>query len=186
VLTMPLLEGLDGVNKMSKSLGNYVGINEAPNEIFGKLMSVSDDLMWRYIELLSFQSIAEITQQKQIVKNGGNPRDVKVKFAQEIVARFHNKAAADAALVDFEARFKQGGVPDNMPEVTLAAAGGMAIAQVLKQASLTASTTEAQRMIEQGGVKIDGEKVADKSLKITTGVYVLQVGKRKFARVTIA
>ena len=184
ILTMPLLEGLDGVNKMSKSLGNYVGINEAPNEIFGKLMSVSDDLMWRYIELLSFASIVEINQQKQIVKDGGNPRDIKVKFAQEIVARFHSLAAADAALADFEARFKQGGVPDEMPEVALP--GGLPIAQVLKQAGLTASTTEAQRMIEQGGVKIDGEKVSDKALKLAAGVYVIQVGKRKFARVTIA
>ncbi len=184
ILTMPLLEGLDGVNKMSKSLGNYVGINEAPNEIFGKLMSVSDDLMWRYIELLSFASIVEINQQKQIVKDGGNPRDIKVKFAQEIVARFHSLAAADAALADFEARFKQGGVPDEMPEVALP--GGLPIAQVLKQAGLTASTTEAQRMIEQGGVKIDGEKISDKALKLAAGVYVIQVGKRKFARVTIA
>ena len=184
ILTMPLLEGLDGVNKMSKSLGNYVGINEPPNEIFGKLMSVSDDLMWRYIELLSFASISEINQQKQIVKDGGNPRDIKVKFAQEIVARFHNLAAADAALADFESRFKQGGIPDDMPEVSLPE--GLPIVQVLKQASLTSSTTEAQRMIEQGGVKIDGEKVSDKTLKLTQGVYVLQVGKRKFARVTIA
>ena len=185
ILTMPLLEGLDGVNKMSKSLGNYVGINEPPNEIFGKLMSVSDDLMWRYIELLSFQSLAEINQQKQQVKEGANPRDVKVRFAQEIVTRFHNQAAADAALADFEARFKQGGVPDDMPEVTLAAPAGLPIAQVLKRAGLTPSTTEATRMIEQGGVKIDGEKVSDKTLKIAKGVYVLQVGKRKFARVTV-
>ena len=189
ILTMPLLEGLDGVNKMSKSLGNTVGINEAPNEIFGKLMSVSDELMWRYIELLSFASIAEINKQKQIVKEGGNPRDIKVKFAQEIVTRFHNQAAADAALADFDARFKQGGMPDDMPEVTLnvtTASGDLAIAQVLKQASLTSSTTEAQRMIEQGGVKIDGDKVSDKGQKLAKGVYVLQVGKRKFARVTIA
>ena len=184
ILTMPLLEGLDGVNKMSKSLGNYVGINEAPNEIFGKLMSVSDELMWRYIELLSFASMVEINQQKQIVSDGGNPRDIKVKFAQEIVARFHNLAAADAALADFESRFKQGGIPDDMPEVSLPE--GLPIVQVLKQASLTSSTTEAQRMIEQGGVKIDGEKVSDKTLKLAKGVYVLQVGKRKFARVTIA
>ncbi len=184
ILTMPLLEGLDGVNKMSKSLGNYVGINEPPNEIFGKLMSASDELMWRYIELLSFQSLSEINKQKQQVTEGRNPRDIKVAFAQEIVARFHSKVAADAALADFEARFKQGGVPDDMPEVSLAA--GLPIAQVLKQAGLTASTTEAQRMIEQGGVKIDGEKVSDKALKLAQGVYVLQVGKRKFARVTIA
>jgi tyrosyl-tRNA synthetase len=186
ILTMPLLEGLDGVNKMSKSLGNYVGINEPPNEIFGKLMSVSDELMWRYIELLSFATTTEISKWKQVVKEGGNPRDIKVKFAQEIVARFHNRAAADAALADFEARFKQGAMPDDMPEVTLAAPNGMAIAQVLKQASLTTSTSEATRMIEQGGVKIDGEKVSDKARKVLKGVYVLQVGKRKFARVTLA
>ncbi len=186
ILTMPLLEGLDGVNKMSKSLGNYVGINEPPNEIFGKLMSVSDDLMWRYIELLSFQTLVEINQQKQQVKEGANPRNIKVKFAQEIVARFHNAEAATNALADFEARFKQGGVPDDMPEMTLAAPAGLAIAQVLKQSGLTPSTTEATRMIEQGGVKIDGEKVSDKALKVAPGTYVLQVGKRKFARVTVA
>jgi tyrosyl-tRNA synthetase len=186
ILTMPLLEGLDGVNKMSKSLGNYVGINEPPNEIFGKLMSISDDLMWRYIELLSFQSLTEITQLKQSVTAGVNPRNIKVKFAQEIVARFHNTAAADAALADFETRFKQGGVPDDMPEISLAAPGGLAIAQVLKQALLTTSTSEATRMIEQGGVKIDGEKISDKALKVAPGVYVMQVGKRKFARVTLA
>ena len=186
ILTMPLLEGLDGVNKMSKSLGNYVGINEPPNEIFGKLMSISDDLMWRYIELLSFQSIAEINQSKQLVTTGANPRNIKVKFAQEIVARFHNPAAADAALADFEARFKQGGVPDDMPEIALAAPGGLAISQLLKQAALTTSTSEATRMIEQGGVKINGEKISDKALKVAPGVYVIQVGKRKFARVTLA
>ena len=185
ILTMPLLEGLDGVNKMSKSLGNYVGINEPPNEIFGKLMSVSDDLMWRYIELLSFQSLPEINQQKQQVKEGANPRNIKVKFAQEIVARFHNAEAATNALADFEARFKQGGVPDDMPEIALAAPAGLPIAQVLKLSGLTPSTTEATRMIEQGGVKIDGEKISDKALKVAPGIYVLQVGKRKFARVTL-
>jgi tyrosyl-tRNA synthetase len=185
ILTMPLLEGLDGVNKMSKSLGNTVGINEPPNEIFGKLMSVSDELMWRYIELLSFATLSEINQWKQIVKDGANPRDIKVRFAQEIVARFHNQAAADAALADFEARFRQGGVPDDIPEVKLAAPGGLAIAQLLKQSGLTPSTTEATRMIEQGGVKIDGEKVSDKALRLAPGVYVIQVGKRKFARVTV-
>ena len=185
ILTMPLLEGLDGVNKMSKSLGNYVGINEPPFEIFGKLMSVSDELMWRYIELLSFQSLSEINQQKQQVKEGANPRNIKVKFAQEIVARFHNAEAATSALADFEARFKQGGVPDDMPEITLAAPGGLAIAQVLKQAGLTPSTTEATRRIEQGGVKIDGEKVSYKTLKVAPGEYVVQVGKRKFARVNL-
>ena len=186
ILTMPLLEGLDGVNKMSKSLGNYVGIHEPPNEIFGKLMSVSDDLMWRYIELLSFAPLAETRQWKQSVAEGANPRNIKVQFAQEIVARFHNPAAATAALADFEARFKQGGVPDDMPEVSLAAPAGLAIAQVLKQAALTASTSEATRMIEQGGVRVDGDKVSDKALKLAPGAYVLQVGKRKFARVTLA
>ena len=186
ILTMPLLEGLDGVNKMSKSLGNYVGINEPPNEIFGKLMSASDELMWRYIELLSFAPLSEIAQWKQQVKEGANPRNIKVRFAQEIVARFHSPAAADAALADFEARFKQGVAPEDMPEVTLAAPDGLAIAQVLKQAALTASTSEATRMIEQGGVKIGGEKVSDKALKLAPGAYVIQVGKRKFARVTLS
>ena len=185
ILTMPLLEGLDGVNKMSKSLGNYVGINEPPNEIFGKLMSVSDELMWRYIELLSFAPLSEINKWKQMVVEGANPRNTKVRFAQEIVTRFHNAEAAANALADFEARFKRGGVPDDMSEIKLAAPGGLSIAQVLKQTSLTASTSEATRMIEQGGVKIDGEKVSDKALKLVSGTYVLQVGKRKFARVTL-
>ena len=186
ILTMPLLEGLDGVNKMSKSLGNYVGINEPPHEIFGKLMSVSDELMWRYIELLSFAPLSEINKWKQQVEQGANPRDIKVHFAQEIVTRFHNAEAAANALADFEARFKRGGVPDDMPNIKLAAPGGLPIAQVLKQALLTASTSEATRMIEQGGVKIDGEKVSDKALKVAPGEYVLQVGKRKFARVTLS
>ncbi len=186
ILTMPLLEGLDGVNKMSKSLGNYVGINEPPNEIFGKIMRVSDELMWRYIELLSFAPLAAVKQWQQSVKDGANPRDIKVRFAQELVTRFHSQVAADAALADFEARFKKGDMPDDMPEVKLAAPAGLAIAQVLKQAGLTPSTTEATRMIEQGGVKIDGEKVSDKALKIASGVYVVQVGKRKFARVTLS
>ena len=186
ILTMPLLEGLDGVNKMSKSLGNYVGINEPPHEIFGKLMSVSDELMWRYIELLSFAPLSEINKWKQQVKEGNNPRDIKVRFAQEIVTRFHNAEAATRALADFEARFRQGGVPDDMPDVKFAAPDGLPITQVLKLAGLTPSTTEATRMIEQGGVKIDGGKVGDKALKLSKGVYVLQVGKRKFARVTLA
>jgi tyrosyl-tRNA synthetase len=188
ILTMPLLEGLDGVNKMSKSLGNYVGINEPPNEIFGKLMSIDDDLMWRYIELLSFQPLAVIRGwRRDVLEQGRNPRDVKVGFAQEIVERFHGKAAAEAALADFEARFKGGGVPDDMPEVSVAGGEqGAAIAQVLKEAKLTASTSEALRMIDQGGVKLNGEKVSDRSLKLGRGeAVVLQVGKRKFARVTI-
>lgn len=187
ILTMPLLEGLDGVNKMSKSLGNYVGINEPPSEIFGKLMSVSDDLMWRYVELLSFESLAQIRGWRREVLEGRNPRDIKVAFAQEIVARFHGRDAAQAALADFEARFRGGGVPDDMPEVNIPTAGGaLAIVQVLKQAGLTASTSEALRLIEQGGVKLNGDKISDKSLKLQPGDKgVLQVGKRKFARVTL-
>ena len=187
VLTMPLLEGLDGVNKMSKSLGTYVGITDSPNDIFGKLMSVSDDLMWRYIELLSFAPIATVRQWKKDVAEGRNPRDVKVALAQEIVARFHDQAAATAALADFEARFKQGEIPADIPAVTVhAGADGIAIANLLKDAGLTASTSEALRMIAQGGVKLDGEKISDKGLKIPAGSeVVVQVGKRKFARVTV-
>jgi len=187
ILTMPLLEGLDGVNKMSKSLGNYVGINESPAEIFGKLMSISDDLMWRYIELLSFEPLNVVRQWKADVAAGRNPRDIKVAFAQEIVARFHDAAAARAALADFEARFRQGEVPADMPRVQLTAgAAPVGIAHVLKQAGLTSSTSEALRMIDQGGVRLNGEKVTDKSLAFGAGSeLVLQVGKRKFARVVI-
>ncbi len=187
ILTMPLLTGLDGVNKMSKSLGNYVGISESPQEIFGKLMSVSDDLMWRYVELLSFEPLAAVRTWKQEVGQGRNPRDIKVAFALEIVARFHGHAAAQEALADFEARFRQGGLPENIPEVSLKSDGdGLGIAQVLKQAGLTASTSEALRMIEQGGVKLDGVKLDDRALILGKGgPVVLQVGKRKFARVTI-
>jgi tyrosyl-tRNA synthetase len=187
VLTMPLLEGLDGVNKMSKSLGNYVGIDEPPAEIFGKLMSVSDELMWRYIELLSFESLATIAGWKKQVAGGGNPRDIKVTFAREIVARFHSQEAAARAEQDFAARFRDGAMPEDMPEVTVAAGDqGIALAQLLKAANLTASTSEALRMIEQGGVRIDGERAGDKALKLNLGrTVVLQVGKRKFARVTL-
>ena len=182
ILTMPLLEGLDGKEKMSKSLGNYVGIAEAPQEIFGKLMSISDDLMWRYIELLSFESLATIQKWKK-----DHPRDVKARFAKEIVARFHDAKAAERAEADFASRFREGELPDEMPEVTVQApAGGILIAQLLKQANLTPSTSEAQRMIEQGGVKLDGERVSDKALKIPAGrTVVAQVGKRKFARITV-
>ncbi len=185
VLMMPLLEGLDGVNKMSKSLGNYVGINEPPREIFGKLMSLSDELMWRYFDLLSFRAEAEIVGFKNDIAGGRNPRDVKVLLAQEIVARFHGAAAAVDALADFEARFRQGAIPDDIPEVLLSLDGkSLSIAQVLKQAGLTAGTSEALRMIEQGGVKIDGVKIEDKALTLhAPGTFVLQVGKRKFARV---
>ena len=187
ILTMPLLEGLDGVNKMSKSLGNYVGIDEPPNEIFGKLMSVSDDLMWRYFELLSFRPMGEVAGFRREIGEGRNPRDVKVLLAQEIVERFHGKPAAVAALDDFEARFRHGEIPEDMPEFELKAPeGGLPVAQMLKQAGLTASTTEAMRMIEQGGVRLDGERLADRTLKIAAGgAVVAQVGKRKFARIRL-
>ncbi|MBI4989729.1 MAG: tyrosine--tRNA ligase [Rhodocyclales bacterium] len=188
ILTMPLLEGLDGVNKMSKSYGNYVGINEPPKEIFGKLMSVSDDLMWRYYELLSFRTNEEIACFKDEVAGGRNPRDVKVLLAQEIVQRFHSRQAAEDALTDFEARFRQGAIPEDIEDVSIACdAEGMGIAQVLKQAGLTGSTSEALRMIEQGGVRLDGEKVSDRALVLKSGTTaVLQVGKRKFARVSLS
>jgi len=188
VLTMPLLEGLDGVNKMSKSLGNYVGISEPPNEMFGKLMSISDELMWRYIELLSFQPLSQVSRWRAEVAGGGNPRDIKVAFAREIVERFHGAGAGEAAHREFEARFRDGAMPADMPEVALAAPeGGLPVAQMLKQAGLTPSTTEAVRMIEQGGVRLDGERVADKALRIPAGAtLVAQVGKRKFARIKVS
>jgi len=187
VLTMPLLEGLDGVNKMSKSLGNYVGITDTPQDMFGKLMSVSDELMWRYLELLSFRSIGEIAGWRAEVEQGRNPRDIKVLLAQEIVARFHSQQAAEAALAEFEARFRQGVLPDDMPEITVAGTNGqIGIAQMLKQAGLVASTSEALRMIDQGGVKLDGGKVSDRALQLkASAVIVAQVGKRKFARITV-
>ncbi|MBZ0142236.1 MAG: tyrosine--tRNA ligase [Rhodocyclaceae bacterium] len=188
ILTMPLLEGLDGVNKMSKSYGNYVGINELPKEIFGKLMSVSDELMWRYYELLSFRSNEEIARFKEDIAGGRNPRDVKVLLALEIVERFYSRQAAEGALADFEARFRQGAIPEDIESVGIACdAAGMGIAQVLKQAGLTGSTSEALRMIEQGGVRLDGEKVSDRALVLKPGTtVVLQVGKRKFARISLS
>lgn len=188
ILTMPLLEGLDGVNKMSKSYGNYVGINEPPKEIFGKLMSISDDLMWRYYELLSFRSSEEIARFREEIAGGRNPRDVKVLLAQEIVERFHSRRAAEEALADFEARFRQGAIPEDIEEVAIACGPeGIGIAQVLKQAGLTGSTSEALRMVEQGGVRLDGEKVSDRALVLRAGTtVVLQVGKRKFARVSLS
>ncbi len=187
ILTMPLLEGLDGVNKMSKSLGNYVGITESPNEIFGKLMSASDELMWRYLELLSFEPIGKIRAKREAVNQGTNPRDIKFDFAKEIVARFHGPEAAQNAAREFIARFRQGGIPADIPAVSVRAdTDGIAIANLLKEAGLTASTSEALRMIAQGGVKLDGEKVSDKALKLPKGAaVVVQVGKRKFARVTV-
>jgi tyrosyl-tRNA synthetase len=187
ILMMPLLEGLDGVNKMSKSLGNYVGINEPPNEIFGKLMSVSDTLMWKYIELLSFEPLTVIHAKKHAVEQGANPRDVKFEFAQEIVERFHGRNEAQLAAREFIARFRQGALPEDMPEISVPApAGSLPIANVIKEAGLTGTTSEALRMIQQGGVKLDGEKVGDKALQLAQGSsVVLQIGKRKFARVKI-
>ena len=188
VITMPLLEGLDGVNKMSKSAGNYIGITESPGNMFGKLMSISDELMWRYVELLSFEPLRVVRQWQQDVGNGRNPRDIKVTFAQEIVTRFYSRQDAEAALADFESRFRRGGIPDDLPENILQAGKeGLPIAQLLKQTGLTASTTEALRMIEQGGVKLNGEKVSDKTFRLPCGqMVVVQVGKRKFARVRIS
>ena len=188
VLTMPLLEGLDGVNKMSKSMGNYIGINEAPREIFGKVMSISDELMWRYFDLLSFRDSAEIVRLEAEVVAGRNPRDVKVMLAQELVARFHTRQAAEDALSEFEARFRQGVLPDDMPELMLRGDGRpLALIQILKQAGLTGSTSEAMRMIEQGAVRANGERVSDKARAVAAGeTIVLQVGKRRFAKVTVA
>jgi len=187
VLTMPLLEGTDGVNKMSKSLGNYIGITDTPQEMFGKLMSVSDVLMWRYLELLSFESMGTITKWREEVSLGRNPRDIKVMLAQEMVTRFHSRLAAEQALTDFEARFKQGVLPEDMPELSVNAAdGSIGVAQLLKQAGLVESTSDALRMIVQAAVKLDGERVSDKGLTIKAGTTVVaQVGKRKFARITI-
>lgn len=183
-LTMPILEGLDGVQKMSKSLGNYIGIKDAPNDMFGKVMSVSDELMWRYYELLSFESIETIQGLKQAVAEGENPRNVKVKLALELIERFHNKEAAEAALKDFETKFSKNAIPDEMPEVTLE--GEMPLANLLKEAGLVQTSSEGHRMTQQGAVKINGEKVEDSRQIMpagTTSVY--QVGKRKFARITI-
>ncbi len=184
ILTMPLLEGLDGVEKMSKSKNNYIGITEAPNTMFGKLMSISDDMMWKYYNLLSFRSIAEIQNIKAEVLGGANPRDAKVALGKEIVARFHSAQAADDALADFVNRSK-GGIPDDVPEVALSGAP-LGVAQLLKAAGLCASTSEAMRMVDQGGVRIDGAVVSDKGLQVEAGTFVMQVGKRKFARVTLA
>jgi tyrosyl-tRNA synthetase len=185
ILTMPLLVGLDGTNKMSKSLGNYVGIDEAPSEIFGKLMSISDSLMWVYFDLLSFRPTAEVESLKVQVAEGRNPRDVKVELAQEIVARFQGHSAAKAALADFESRFRMGGVPDEMAELVIApGAGDLPIAQLLKQGGLCASTSEALRMIDQGGVRLDGEKVSSRDSKLRgPDDAIIQVGKRKFLRI---
>jgi tyrosyl-tRNA synthetase len=188
ILTMPLLEGLDGVNKMSKSLGNYIGVTDAPQDMFGKLMSISDVLMWRYLELLSFRSLSEIAKWREEVEGGRNPRDIKVLLAQEIVERFHSRRDAEAALEEFEARFRKGVLPDDMPEVTVAAVDGcLLVPQLLKLAGLVEGTSEAMRMITQGAVKLDGERVNDKGDTVAAGrVVVAQVGKRKFARITVS
>jgi tyrosyl-tRNA synthetase len=188
ILTMPLLEGLDGVEKMSKSKNNYIGLTEAPFEMFGKVMSISDDLMWRWFDLVSARSNAEIAQLKREAADGRNPRDIKILLGKEFVTRFHSAQAAEQAEADFIARFKGNAVPDDMPAVTLQAdaAGGLPIAAALKQANLAPSTSEAIRNIEQGGVKVDGAKIADRALRLARGTCVLQVGKRKWARVTIA
>jgi tyrosyl-tRNA synthetase len=187
VLTMPLLEGLDGVQKMSKSLGNYIGIDEPAEEMFGKLMSISDELMWRYFELLSFRPMAEIEGFKQQIEEGMNPRDIKFLLCEEIIVRFHDQAAADKAKDAFIARFQKGAMPDEMPEIELAAQdGSIAIANLLKQADLVKSTSDAMRMIKQGAVRIDGDRIEDSKLIIAAGTqHVYQVGKRRFARVSV-
>jgi tyrosyl-tRNA synthetase len=185
ILTMPLLEGTDGVEKMSKSKNNYIGIGEAPESMFGKLMSISDTLMWRYFELLSFQSLETIAALRTEIESGRNPRDAKVMLAQEIVTRFHSRQAAEAALAAFEARFRDGAIPENIPEINVLGAP-VGILKLLREAGLVASGAEAQRNVEQGGVRVDGDKIEDKALQLSAGTYVLQVGKRKFSRVTIS
>jgi len=187
VMTMPILEGLDGVQKMSKSLNNYIGISDTPNDMFGKIMSISDDLMWRYFELLSFRAMEEIKAWHKDCDEGANPRNYKVKLAQEIIARFHDQAAAEKALIDFEAQFKRGAIPDDIVEIALTAnSEGYAIALLLKDAGLTSSTSDSNRMIKQGAVKIDSEKLTDAKLIVSIGSeHIYQVGKRKFAKVKI-
>ena len=184
ILTMPLLEGLDGVDKMSKSKGNYIGISEAPNDMYAKLLSISDTLMWRYYTLLSFKSEDEIARLKAEVDSGRNPKDAKVALAKEITARFHNAAAAESAEQDFDLR-SRGGIPDNLPELSITGAP-MGIGALLRDASLAPSSSEALRLVDGGGVRIDGCVVSDRGLKLGAGTYVLQVGKRKFARVTLS
>jgi len=187
IVTMPLLEGTDGVEKMSKSLGNTIGITEPPQEIFGKLMRISDELMWRYIDLLSFQDSGKISARKRAVQEGSNPRDVKFEFAQEIVERFHGHNAAQLAARNFIARFRDGALPDEIPEVEVAPGSATTFAQLLKLAGLAESTSEANRLIAQGGVKVDGDVLSDRALKVERGkTYVVQVGKRRFARVRVA
>src|SRR5699024_7191334 len=185
VLTMPLLEGTDGVEKMSKSKGNYIGITEDADSMFGKLMSISDTLMWRYFELLSQRTLEEIDSLRQATEAGRNPRDVKVELAQELVTRFHDKQAADAALKEFNARFRDGALPSDMPEITLPGAP-MGILKMLREAGLVSSSSEGQRNVEQGGVRVDGDRIEDRRLRLNAGTYIVQVGKRRFAKVTLA
>lgn len=188
VLMMPLLEGLDGVQKMSKSLNNYIGITDAPNDMFGKVMSISDDLMWRYYDLLSFRPIAEVNELKAKVESGANPRDIKIDLAKELIARFHSDDAAEQAHADFIKRFQKNALPDEIPEVTVESGEAMPIGNLLKEAGLVASTSEAMRMIKQGAVKLNGkEKVEDAKTQIEVGsTDIYQVGKRKFAKITLA
>jgi tyrosyl-tRNA synthetase len=187
VMTLPILEGLDGVQKMSKSLGNYIGIHEPPDEMFGKLMSISDDLMWRYFELLSFEPATTIKSWRREIAEGANPRDIKFRLARELVARFHDQAMAGKAHENFIARFQKGAMPDDMPEKRLqSASGSMSIAIVLKEADLTKSTSEARRKVQEGAVRLNGERVSDFNLEIPAGEsHVIQVGNRRFARITI-
>jgi len=184
ILTVPILEGLDGVQKMSKSLGNYIGITDAPNDMFGKLMSVSDDLMWRYFELLSFRPLSEITGFQQQITEGANPRDIKFLLCEEIITRFHNAAAAGSAKQDFIQRFQKNAIPDDMPEIAIALGEGLLIGNLTKEAQLCSSSSEGGRMVKQGAVKINGEKLEDpRMLIVESEPFVLQVGKRKFARI---
>jgi tyrosyl-tRNA synthetase len=187
ILTMPILEGLDGVQKMSKSLGNYIGIEDAPNEMFGKIMSISDELMWRYFELLSFRPMSEVEQFQSDIAAGANPRDIKFLLAEEIIARFHDVAAAEAAKQDFITRFTRGALPDDMPEIEIKLEQDtIGIAALLKQSGLTDGTSDSFRMIKQGAVKLDGEKMSDRGLQLARGsVVVAQVGKRKFKRISL-
>jgi tyrosyl-tRNA synthetase len=184
---MPILEGLDGVQKMSKSLGNYIGIEDAPNDMFGKIMSISDELMWRYFELLSFRPMNEVEQFQRDIAAGANPRDIKFLLAEEIIARFHSAAAAEAAKQDFITRFTRGALPDDMPEIEIKLEQNtIGIAVLLKQSGLTNGTSDSFRMIKQGAVKLDGEKISDRGLELARGsIVVAQVGKRKFKRITL-
>jgi tyrosyl-tRNA synthetase len=184
---MPLLEGTDGIKKMSKSTGNYIAINDVPDEMFGKIMSISDEMLWRYYELLSFSSLEDIAKFKEEVNQGANPRDYKIRFAQEIISRYHDVATAQKSKDNFIARFQKGAIPDDIKKIELQTeAEGIGIANLLKEANLVSSTSDAFRMLKQGAVKVDGEKISDKTLMLTSGFNsVVQVGKRRFAKITL-